>query len=72
VSRVTVGDVERAIAKRFPTEWAEEWDRVGLLAGDPDREVTGVVLALDPTRAAIAHAAGVGANVVVTHHPAFL
>ena len=72
MSRVLIGDVDRAIAKRFPYEWAEEWDRVGLLAGDPDREATGVVLALDVTRAAIAEAARLGANVIVTHHPACL
>lgn len=69
---VTVGDIDRALSAAFPHEWAEDWDRVGLLAGDPDRVVTGVVLALDPTREAIARAASVGANVLVTHHPAFL
>jgi dinuclear metal center YbgI/SA1388 family protein len=69
---VTVGDVERAIARRFPLEWAEDWDRCGLLAGDPERDVTGVVLALDPTREAIRATADRGANVLVTHHPAFL
>ena len=67
-----VGDIERAVSRAFPTEWAEDWDRVGLLAGDPEREVTGVVLALDPTREAIALTAERGANVLVTHHPAFL
>ena len=72
MTRVLIGDIARAIAKRFPLEWAEEWDRVGLLAGDPAREVAGVVLALDPTREAIAEAARLGANVLVTHHPAFL
>ena len=69
---VTVGQIERAIATALPPEWSEEWDRGGLLAGDPEREVTGVALALDPTRAAIAQAAHRGANVLVTHHPAFL
>lgn len=72
MSMVTVGDIDRAIAKRFPHEWAEDWDRVGLLAGDPEREVTGVVLSLDPTREAITRASELGANVLVTHHPAFL
>jgi len=72
VSTVRVSDIERALARRFPLEWAEEWDRVGLLAGDPAREVTGVLLALDPTRDAIRRAVALGANVVVTHHPAFL
>ena len=69
---VTVGRIELAIASAFPPEWAEEWDRVGLLAGDPEREVTGVALALDPTRGAIAECVRRGANVLVTHHPAFL
>ncbi len=72
MSRVTVGDVERAIARAFPPEWAEDWDRGGLLAGDPDREVTGVMLALDPTTRAVHAAAERGCNVLATHHPAFL
>ena len=72
MSTVTVGDIERAVASAFPKEWAEEWDRVGLLAGDPDRAVTGVLLALDPTLEAVRHATAVGANVLVTHHPVFL
>lgn len=72
MSPITVGDVERAVARAFPPEWAEDWDRGGLLAGDPQREVTGVVLALDPTLEAIGRARDVGANVVLTHHPAFL
>lgn len=72
MSTVRVSDIERAIASRFPVERAEDWDRCGLLAGDPDVPVTGVVLALDPTRAAISAAADRGANVLVTHHPAFL
>ena len=72
MSRVTVGDIERSLARAFPPEWAEEWDRGGLLVGDPNREVTGVMLALDPTRRVVVAAAERGCNVVVTHHPAFL
>lgn len=72
VSAVRVADIERAVAAAFPPERAEDWDRVGLLAGDPDREVTGVFLALDPTRDAIAATVEAGANVLVTHHPAAL
>ncbi|HET6351176.1 MAG TPA: Nif3-like dinuclear metal center hexameric protein [Coriobacteriia bacterium] len=69
---VTVRDIERALLNAFPFERAEGWDRGGLLAGDPDREVTGVVLALDPTISALSDAASMGANVLVTHHPVFL
>lgn len=69
---VSVRDIERAIAHAYPPERAEEWDRVGLLAGDPQASVTGVVLALDPTPDAVEHAVALGANVLVTHHPAYL
>jgi putative NIF3 family GTP cyclohydrolase 1 type 2 len=72
MSQPTVADVERTVAEAFPPAWAEEWDRVGLLAGDPAREVTGVTLALDPTRAAVEATVAAGGNVLLTHHPAFL
>lgn len=69
---VRVSDIVATLAEHYPAGWAEDWDRVGLLAGDPGREVTGVICALDPTRAAIAKAEALGANVLVTHHPAYL
>ncbi len=72
MSAVRVADIERAIASAFPLERAEQWDRNGLLAGDPQAEVTGVMLALDPTLTAVSEAALAGANVLVTHHPAYL
>ncbi|NTW27938.1 MAG: hypothetical protein HGA39_01025 [Coriobacteriia bacterium] len=72
MTTVRIADIEHALARNFPPEWAEDWDRVGLLVGDPDRLVTGVVCALDPTREALAEAVSLGANVLVTHHPAFL
>ncbi len=67
-----VRDIDTAIAERFPHERAEAWDRVGMLVGDPDAEVRGVVCALDPTVSTIAEAAATGANVLLTHHPVFL
>lgn len=72
MTAVRVADIERAIAASFPTERAESWDRVGLLAGDPESPVRGVLLALDPTLKAVRAAHERGANVLVTHHPAFL
>lgn len=69
---MTVGELELALLKRFPREDAEPWDRTGLLVGDPAAVVTGVVVALDATDEAIRKAADLGANVVLTHHPAFL
>ncbi|MFU8891339.1 MAG: Nif3-like dinuclear metal center hexameric protein [Anaerosomatales bacterium] len=69
---VRVADVVDAIHDAFPAEWAESWDRVGLLAGDPAAEVSKVLVSLDPTPAALERARQAGARALVTHHPVFL
>lgn len=72
MSAPTVGRIARALEHAFPTQWAEDWDRVGLLVGDPDAEITGVTLALDASMAALRSAEAAGDNLLVTHHPVFL
>ena len=70
--QLSVGALERALLAEFPAADAEEWDRTGLLVGDPAAPVRAVAVALDPTVGAIDAAADAGANVLVTHHPAYL
>lgn len=70
--QLSVGELELALLARFPREDAEPWDRTGLLVGDPLAKVSGVAVALDATQAAIRAAAKAGANVLLTHHPAYL
>ena len=48
---------------------AEQWDNVGLMVGDPDQEIQGVLVALDPTEEILAEAKDCGANCIITHHP---
>ena len=72
VTAVTTGALERALLAEFPAADAAPWDRTGMSVGDPARLITGVAVALDPTVEAIEAAANMGANVLVTHHPAFL
>jgi dinuclear metal center YbgI/SA1388 family protein len=55
--------------QKAPLETAEEWDNPGLLAGDPDAEVTGVLTALDITPQAVEAATKAGANLIISHHP---
>lgn len=69
---MTVGQLELELLSRFPRSDAEEWDRTGLLVGDPAALVTGVAVALDPTASSIESARKAGANVLLTHHPVFL
>lgn len=69
---VLIADIVAALEEAFPSHWAEHWDNIGLLAGDPERKVTGVLISLDPTPQTLASAMDSGANALVTHHPAFL
>ncbi|MBL3538567.1 Nif3-like dinuclear metal center hexameric protein [Aminivibrio sp.] len=52
-----------------PFSWAEEWDNSGLLVGDPESPVTGVVVSLDPTPEAVGYAVEKDCSVLVSHHP---
>lgn len=68
----TMGTLEEALLKEFPSEDAESWDRTGMTVGERGLPVKAVAVALDPTVTAIRKAAEIGANVLITHHPAFL
>lgn len=52
-----------------PLAYQESYDNVGLLVGDPQTEITGVLVTLDATEAVIDEAIAKGCNVVVAHHP---
>lgn len=69
---MTIGALEAALLKEFPAADAEAWDRTGVLVGERALPVRKVAVALDPTVVAIREAAASGANVLLTHHPAFL
>ena len=69
---LTIGQLELNLLARFPRGDAEEWDRMGILVGDPSEPVSGVAVALDPTSDSIAATSRANANVLLTHHPAFL
>ena len=69
---MSTGALEQALLARFPAADAEAWDRTGITVGDPAAQLTGVAVALDPTAAAVEEAARIGANALVTHHPAYL
>lgn len=52
-----------------PFDTAEEWDNVGLLVGSPEDPVDSILVTLDATEGALDAADGVGAQLIITHHP---
>lgn len=65
----TAHDIEQALFALAPRDLALDWDNVGLLAGDPCREVTGILVALDVTEQVLQEAAEQDCSLIVTHHP---
>ena len=68
----TVADVVAALERRFPPAWAESWDRVGLVLGEPDAPVTTVACVVDCVPETVAEARAAGAEMIVAHHPLLL
>ena len=59
-----VREIEQFLYTWAPRELAAGWDNVGLLVGDPDREVTRILVALDVTRAVADEAAQAACNLL--------
>jgi len=64
----TVFDILQFIDTIAPTHMKMEWDNVGLNCGRLDRQVTKILVALDPFDEAIQEAIAFGAELLVTHH----
>jgi dinuclear metal center YbgI/SA1388 family protein len=63
-------DVLAALETITPLRYAEPWDNVGLLTGDPAAPVERVLLTIDLTHAVLTEAIAQRAELVVAYHPA--
>lgn len=57
------------LEEQSPVSCACDWDNVGLLAGDPEKEVKRIYVALDATDEVIEEAINQKADMILTHHP---
>ncbi|MDX2245843.1 MAG: Nif3-like dinuclear metal center hexameric protein [Bacteroidia bacterium] len=64
-----IRDIANVLEEWAPPPVAESYDNVGLLVGNPETEVTGVLVSLDMTESVVEEAAANGINLVVAHHP---
>ena len=56
----------------YPAAWADSWDAVGTVCGDPAAPVRRILLAVDPVQDVVDEAVGWDADLLVTHHPLLL
>lgn len=69
---VSLRDVTTLLDEWYDPAWAESWDAVGLVCGDPAKEVRKVLFAVDPAPAVVEEAVAWGADLLVVHHPLLL
>lgn len=66
---MTIQDVIQIIEKRFPTQQAEDLDNVGLLCGNPERDVSGILVCHDSLEKVVDEAIAKKTNLIVAFHP---
>ena len=64
-----VKDVTRFLETWAPRGYQESYDNSGLIVGNANAEVTGVIVSLDSTEAVVDDAISRGCNLIVAHHP---
>ncbi len=67
---ITIADIMNCLDEIAPFAMAESWDNVGLLVGDRSRQVSSILVGLDPTNRLLDEALARQADTVITHHPA--
>ena len=69
---VRLSDVVGVLEELYPPAWAQSWDAVGLVCGDPDAPVRRVLLAVDPVEPVVHDAVAGGFDLLLTHQPLYL
>jgi dinuclear metal center YbgI/SA1388 family protein len=64
-----IKDVVTFLEQWAPPGLQESYDNSGLLTGDPETEITGVLISLDCTEEVVKEAVEKGCNLIISHHP---
>lgn len=65
----TIKDLSDWVESFAPASLAESYDNPGLVTGDPDHDITGILLTLDITEQVLDEAILKGCNTIIAHHP---
>jgi dinuclear metal center YbgI/SA1388 family protein len=64
-----ISDVILHLENQFPLQQQADFDNCGLLVGDKNNELKGVLISLDCTEEVLEEAIDIGANLIISHHP---
>jgi dinuclear metal center YbgI/SA1388 family protein len=64
-----IKDIAEKIEEIIPLKLAQDWDNVGLLIGDSQKDVKNILLTIDITRDVVAEAKKLKTDLIVSYHP---
>lgn len=64
-----IKDIAEKIEKIAPLDLAQDWDNVGLLIGDPQRNAKNILLTIDITKEVLAEAGKLKTDLIISYHP---
>ncbi len=64
-----IKDVAEQIEEIVPLKLAQDWDNVGLLIGEPQKNVKNILLTIDVTNDVVAEAKRLKTDLIVSYHP---
>lgn len=64
-----IQEITKLIEEIAPLTYAEDFDNVGLLVGNPDEKVTGVLVTIDTLEAVVDEAIAKNCNLIISFHP---
>ncbi len=66
---MTIREIKQALEYYAPLEFQEDYDNAGLIIGNPDAEISNVLITLDITDEVLDEALQNDCNLVISHHP---
>lgn len=66
---MTIKELTSFLEQIAPPQYQESYDNAGLIVGNPNTVIKGVIVCLDSTEAVIEEAVAQGCNLVIAHHP---
>jgi dinuclear metal center YbgI/SA1388 family protein len=64
-----INDIQTKVETIVPLELAQDWDNVGLLIGDSQRNVKNILLTIDITSKVLAEAKKLKTDLIISYHP---
>ena len=67
--KMKVNQIAQIIEELIPLKLAQDWDNVGLLLGDANKNVKNILLTIDVTKEVVAEAKQLKTDLIISYHP---